>query len=270
MVGFVNLAFYCNELQVNNQTDLIIIFLADGWHPSNTKHSAMAFFISCLLRGQGDWMISPATIDANTTNASVDKNYKWPCGNDNEEIGLSKDRFMMRHHCQVGDHLCVQLLLRRLYADLIGSRQLISNFYDSDEIKTIRDVSITCCNTEHYQVPLDSNYTKVTIPKHADPMKNVSSLFLGFRKQDSHFDMMKVHIKSSKDRNVAEYVNGKLIWPENWGCFWNWPTTNYFTTWFACEENQVEVSSIYMCEESKKCQDEGQSGSALKVLAVYG
>jgi len=72
MVGFVNLASYCDELQ--NKTDLIKIFLANAWHPSNTEHSAMTFLILYLLRG--DWIISPATIDANTTNASVDKKYK--------------------------------------------------------------------------------------------------------------------------------------------------------------------------------------------------
>jgi len=101
-------------------------------------------------------------------------------------------------------------------------------------------------------------------------MKNVSSLFLGFREEGSHFDTMKVYIKSSNDRNVAENVNGKPIWPENRGCFWNWPTTDYFTTWFAFEENHIEVSSIYMSVESTKCQDEGQSGSTLKFLTVYG
>jgi len=124
-------------------------------------------------------------------------------------------------------------------------------------------VSIACCNTNHNQISLDSNYTEVTIPNTADPMKNVSSLLLGFGGTKFNFHTMKVYIKSSKDKNVAEYVNGKVI--ENNRC-WN---IVYTATWFAFAEKQVEASSIYMCVESTKCQDEGQSGMILEALAVY-
>jgi len=282
VVGFVNLASYCDELQVNTTADLKKIFLADQHHPSKTGHSAIAFLVLNLLRGQGNWTIPPAIIDTNTTDATAVEKYKWLCGNDDEG-----NRFVKS---QVNDEASPsgwKSPLRtasleepniRQYVDTVGSRQLIFKV-NSSEIKMIgkedplrldrqQGVAIACCNTNHYQIPLDSNYTEVTIPNTADPMKNVSSLFLGFGEKDSDFDTMKVYIKSSEDKNVAEYVNGKVIRPKGWRCFWNWPN-RYSTTWFAFKEEQLEVSSIYMCVESSKCQNEGQSGTILEVLAVY-
>ena len=286
VVGHVNVASYFDELGMK-KNDLKELFLADRLHPSATGHLAIAFLLLDLIRGKERDGMPRSEIRKDAVVPSKRQQqpplHKWLCGTESEakrfvqsqvvEYGDDNDGIFSRWRSPLGT-----ATLETPRNDAVsGSRQMFFEIASSEEVQILGkqdplrmdrqgSTPLSCCNAG----ASISDYTTVRVPENDEPIQNARSIFFGFGPGLSDVKALRIYIDSDK-----EHVNGKLIHvvDEDWKCFWSWKDV-YDPMWFAFTEEHSEISSMRICVENDRCDEDRihmqeQSEAMLMSIAVY-
>ena len=282
VVGHVNVASYFDELRMK-ENDLKQLFLADAHHPSAAGHLSIAFLLLDLIRGKGSGGKAGSErrkgTDVDLPSQHLHRPmYKWFCGTESEakkfvqsqvvEYGDGDDGIFSRWRSPLGTATLetprndVLPGTRQMFFDFASSEMQILGKQDPLRMDRQGSTSLSCCTAG----ASTSDYTTVKVPENADSIQNARSIYFGFGPGLSDVKDLKVYIDSDK-----EHVNGKLInvGDEEWKCFWSWKDV-YDPMWFAFTEERTEISSIRICVENDRCDEEQELSEAMLIsIAVY-
>lgn len=214
----------------------------------------------------------------------VDK-YKWYCGTETAEKRFVKSQVVNESGASSGwispvGTATLELprnpddgfhVLKQMVFDL-RSKDKSKSLAKEDPLRDDRiiGISVACCTDTGTDTNISADdYTTVRIRKDNEAIRSVKALFLGFALGLSDVNILKVKIGSkSKKHNINVDVNGKLVKvPSDWPCFWSWKAF-YDSMWFDFAEEQHQVSSIHVCVENDKCENDSQGGSGAMLISM--
>jgi lysophospholipase L1-like esterase len=308
VVGHVNLASYLDELLNPPDFDsLKQAFLADGSHPNQAGHSAIAFLLMSLLRGTGTGSNNPGNAHSIDTIESKNilmspsshhshdeeiETYAWYCGNETRQKSFLQSRIVSQPQSGGSGGLDAATSGWRspvgtmtlempqneqgsrprqlILASSTGGNSTITILGKQDPLRSDRQISVAmeCCS-------FSSN----------DGDAHNSDAFTTIRLANSTESPMRgvqaiffgFGTGAAKVGNIKVYFNAETtstaatllrVVPKNWPCFWSWRDI-YRPYWLILAEEKPSVSSMSFCVKNKKCRNNRSSDAMLLSMAVY-